>query len=91
MAYRLANELNSRDRYGSSRKSLDTGATGGDVLAAGKRDSTMKTISGPKDDKAGANQHDPPRMDEEEEREAVFLRLESLGFRVGQGLAERYV
>ena len=27
--------------------------------------------------------------DEEEQKEAAFRRLESLGFRVGQGLAER--
>ena len=27
--------------------------------------------------------------DEEEQREAAFLRLESLGYRVGQGLVER--
>lgn len=31
------------------------------------------------------------RMDEDEERDAVFYRLESLGYRVGQGLVERYV
>jgi len=31
------------------------------------------------------------RLDEEEEREAVFWRLEGLGYRVGQGLVERYV
>ena len=31
------------------------------------------------------------KMDEEEERDAVFYRLEMLGYRVGQGLAERYV
>lgn len=30
-------------------------------------------------------------MDEEEERDAVFYRLEMLGYRVGQGLVERYV
>lgn len=30
------------------------------------------------------------RMDEDEERDAVFYRLESLGYRVGQGLVERY-
>ena len=29
-------------------------------------------------------------MDEEEERDAVFFRLEMLGYRVGQGLVERY-
>jgi hypothetical protein len=31
------------------------------------------------------------RMDEDEERDAVFYRLEALGYRVGQGLVERYV
>lgn len=31
------------------------------------------------------------RMDEEEERDAVFYRLEMLGYRVGQGMVERYV
>ena len=31
------------------------------------------------------------KMDEEEERDAVFFRLEMLGYRVGQGLVERYV
>lgn len=30
-------------------------------------------------------------MDEDEERDAVFYRLETLGYRVGQGLVERYV
>jgi trafficking protein particle complex subunit 6 len=29
------------------------------------------------------------RMDEEDERDAVFYRLESLGYRVGEGLVER--
>lgn len=29
--------------------------------------------------------------DEEEQREGAFRRLESLGYRVGQGLAERWV
>lgn len=28
-------------------------------------------------------------MDDEEQKEATFFRLESLGYRVGQGLAER--
>lgn len=31
------------------------------------------------------------KMDEEEERDAVFFRLEILGYRVGQGLVERLV
>jgi trafficking protein particle complex subunit 6 len=31
------------------------------------------------------------KMDEDEERDAVFNRLEELGYRVGQGLVERFV
>jgi trafficking protein particle complex subunit 6 len=31
------------------------------------------------------------KLDDEEEREAVFYRLDMLGYRVGQGLAERCV
>jgi hypothetical protein len=31
------------------------------------------------------------KMDEDEERDAVFYRLEGLGYRVGQGLVERFV
>ncbi|KAL8841532.1 MAG: hypothetical protein Q9176_003153 [Flavoplaca citrina] len=31
-----------------------------------------------------------PRLDEEEQREAVFRRLDHLGYRVGQGLVERF-
>jgi trafficking protein particle complex subunit 6 len=30
------------------------------------------------------------KLEDEEMREATFYRLESLGYRVGQGLAERY-
>lgn len=41
---------------------------------------------GEKESKSGES-----RMDEEEERDAVFFRLEMLGYRVGQGLVERYV
>lgn len=42
---------------------------------------------------AAAEKDMAPRaaMDEEEERDAVFYRLETLGYRVGQGLVERYV
>jgi trafficking protein particle complex subunit 6 len=32
-----------------------------------------------------------PKMDEDEERDAVIYRLDTLGYRVGQGLVERWV
>lgn len=31
-----------------------------------------------------------PQLDEEEQREAAFRRLDGLGYRVGQGLVERF-
>ena len=34
---------------------------------------------------------DTKQPDDEENREATFFRLESLGYRVGQGLTERFV
>ena len=36
-----------------------------------------------------ANELSSKNADEDEHREAAFLRLESLGYRVGQGLVER--
>ena len=33
--------------------------------------------------------NETPNVDEDEQREAAFRRLESLGYRVGQGLVER--
>jgi hypothetical protein len=38
-------------------------------------------------------QNSTPRklLDEDEERDAVFYRLDTLGYRVGQGLVERYL
>lgn len=39
----------------------------------------------------GVNGQGQRKMDEEEERDAVFFRLEMLGYRVGQGLVERCV
>jgi len=31
------------------------------------------------------------KLEDDEEKDAVFFRLEALGYRVGQGLVERYV
>ncbi|APA15337.1 hypothetical protein sscle_14g101070 [Sclerotinia sclerotiorum 1980 UF-70] len=36
------------------------------------------------------NPSQPPKMEEDEERDRVFFRLESLGYRVGLGLVERF-
>lgn len=57
--------------------------------AQGTSSAADKDVSSPAAPAAAA----APRaaMDEEEERDAVFYRLETLGYRVGQGLVERYV
>lgn len=58
--------------------------------AQGTSSAADKDVSSPAPAAAAAA---APRaaMDEEEERDAVFYRLETLGYRVGQGLVERYV
>jgi hypothetical protein len=83
MAYRLANEIDSGQRDGmagfSQNKDKDNTAIGS-VKSKGTGKGT--------DGAAGAG---TSKMDEDEERDAVFYRLEMLGYRVGQGLVERYV
>lgn len=105
LAYRLANELDSSDRerdgpagYASipnesgtatevKRRTVDT--------TAGSTTGTAGTTGGSTNGTGtGALRKGPgglSSMDEDEERDAVFWRLESLGYRVGQGLVERYV
>ncbi|GJN68240.1 trafficking protein particle complex subunit 33 [Purpureocillium lilacinum] len=55
------------------------------ATAANSRAGGSSSVSGPA---AGAAA--PRRIDEEEELDAVHFRLESLGYRVGQGLVERF-
>ncbi|PMD28596.1 transport protein particle component [Hyaloscypha hepaticicola] len=76
MAYRIVNELDTP----SSPPPLPTTATS--PTQSRKGDGSLKSGTG------GAN--GTRKMDEEEERDAVFYRLEMLGYRVGQGLVERF-
>jgi hypothetical protein len=48
-------------------------------------DSSSASLNAAPADTAGSVR----KMDEDEERDAVFYRLETLGYRVGQGLVER--
>jgi hypothetical protein len=78
MAYRVVNEVDAAgidDRI-IEKKEKDTG--GGSSLKGSVANGTAGSTNGRK-------------MDEEEERDAVFFRLEMLGYRVGQGLVERFV
>jgi hypothetical protein len=78
MAYRVVNEVDAAgidDRI-IEKKEKDTG--GSSSLKGSVANGTAGSTNGRK-------------MDEEEERDAVFFRLEMLGYRVGQGLVERFV
>ncbi|KAG8166115.1 hypothetical protein KVR01_004667 [Diaporthe batatas] len=74
MAYRVTNEL-------EASASSAQGATSSSSTAAAAAAAAEKDVS-PSAPRAA--------MDEEEERDAVFYRLETLGYRVGQGLVERF-
>lgn len=86
MAYRVANEVDAAasSSSGGPEEPKKTGG-GGDGA----------TVTSPPPDaggrRRGASPVGPGHLDEDEERDAVFCRLESLGYRVGLGLVERYV
>jgi trafficking protein particle complex subunit 6 len=77
MAYRLANEIDSGERGGAT---VEGEKKGGSISAGGGRTVGTGNVA-----RTGT-----AKMDEDEERDAVFYRLEMLGYRVGQGLVERY-
>ncbi len=94
MAYRLANELQTSERDGvagiGGGREGDKASGNGNVrlvagTASGMGAGTERETSGGRAAGGGG------KMDEDEERDAVFYRLEMLGYRVGQGLVERYV
>ena len=87
MAYRLANEL----QTGSDRDLVVGGKDG----ERGNAGSTITAPGAGAERAAGGGGGGGTggalgiKMDEDEERDAVFYRLEMLGYRVGQGLVER--
>ncbi|KAI3399097.1 hypothetical protein diail_7897 [Diaporthe ilicicola] len=83
MAYRVTNELEASASAGSSVPPTAQQGT----AAADKDVSSNAGTAGPT---AGGGSGPRAVMDEEEERDAVFYRLETLGYRVGQGLVERF-
>ncbi|KAK8049254.1 transport protein particle component [Apiospora phragmitis] len=80
MAYRVANEVDA-----ASSESIPHSAKSAAETAAG----TTGTSPGGAADGTAAGRTSG-RLDEEEERDAVFYRLETLGYRVGLGLVERF-
>ena len=87
MAYRIVNELDSDPTF-IQTDNMSVKSKGGNVSVAmapeGRGMGTGAGIGGEVNGSA-------KKMDEDEERDAVFFRLEMLGYRVGQGLVERYV
>ncbi|PMD49349.1 trafficking protein particle complex subunit 6A [Hyaloscypha bicolor E] len=85
MAYRIVNEIDSSDPPPpSANPSSTTTSQAQSPTQSRKGDGSLKGGAGA----VGVN--GSRKMDEEEERDAVFYRLEMLGYRVGQGLVERF-
>ncbi|KAI1735539.1 BET3 family protein [Xylaria scruposa] len=82
MAYRLTNELEgASDGHSTGSGSKSAEETGSASTSAG----TISTAPG-----LSSATGRKGKLDEDEEREAVFFRLEGLGYRVGLGLVERF-
>lgn len=105
MAYRITNQLDSSSPSSDSSTGDDAQSTATGPPAPGsgaQRSSVLPSGTGGGlgsglgaglgGGTAGGSVNGSGRkMDEDEERDAVFARLEALGYRVGQGLVERYV
>ncbi|KAK3313399.1 trafficking protein particle complex subunit 6A [Apodospora peruviana] len=81
MAYRVTNQLE-EDVIAAAAAAADT------TTAPSVEDGTIQS-QGAKNVQPGPASSSR-KMDEEEEKDAVFFRLEGLGYRVGQGLVERF-
>ena len=79
LAYRLAHDIDNAKRDGVAGLPEDEVK----ALAAAKGGSVSTKAAGT------VGTRGEGRMDEDEERDAVFYRLETLGYRVGQGMVER--
>jgi hypothetical protein len=77
MAWRIVREV------GSPNTALPSNGNGGGGGGS--------SVGGTRDGGGGGTQGGEVEEQEQEERDAVFYRLEMLGYRVGQGLVERFV
>ncbi|POS85158.1 hypothetical protein EPUL_001953, partial [Erysiphe pulchra] len=100
LAYRLANEIDATSTAtgleGSGIKQENTrGDSDGNTRLDGTSSSRIKSNNGSSRSSKGLNfstntgMVETKKLEEHEERDAVFFRLEALGYRVGQGLVER--
>lgn len=97
MAYRLVNELDAADALATADRSAGSagGTTtttttggGGNHNASHSQDGAASSVAGTAS-ATGTAATGTRKLDDEEERDAVFYRLETLGYRVGLGLVER--
>lgn len=86
MAYRIVNEVDAAQANSDYRIAVPTDKKDASGSLSGK--SAASGVAGTNATNPGSTSG--KKMDEDEERDAVFYRLESLGYRVGQGLVERY-
>jgi hypothetical protein len=82
MAYRITADLAAREEEWTKDGANSSSATKANRLSGASNDASVGGAGGP----VGA-----ATVDEEEAREAVFHRLENLGYRVGLGIVERFV
>ncbi|KAI0480361.1 BET3 family protein [Xylariaceae sp. FL0804] len=101
MAYRVANEVEASASAASASSAptatTGSGGNGGEAAAAAAETgagTTSSSVAGTagttRGGGGGGDSGGGGTLDEEEERDAVFLRLEALGYRVGLGLVERF-
>ncbi|KAH6671601.1 putative SUMO ligase SizA [Plectosphaerella plurivora] len=86
LAYRLTQELDSK----AATTDPSSAAAGGDAASASGHAGGSVSVAGVSAIGTAATAAGDGKMDEDEERDAVFYRLEKLGYRVGQGLVERF-
>lgn len=93
MAYRVANELEAAAMEAQFPATTTTNpgtAQGSTTAAGGATKDTAASVTSAAGTAGAGSLAETRKMDEDEERDAVFYRLELLGYRVGQGLAERF-
>lgn len=92
MAYRLVNELDAADALAASDRGAGKEGAGNEKRSSqegGAAGSVAGTATSMTSASASATTNNNKKLDDEEERDAVFYRLETLGYRVGLGLVER--
>ncbi|KAI1333765.1 transport protein particle component [Xylariaceae sp. FL0016] len=84
MTYRVANELEVDEGAAPGQETARTGPGSVSQATTGATSTALHMGGG------GSIAGTGRKLDEEEERDAVFFRLEGLGYRVGLGLVERF-